>query len=141
MMPVRGETASRRARALPNLTRPTAWLVVALLALLGAAPAHAGDARYEGLRELVRGAPSCPTQPSTVSMEIGDDGGVRGEVVTTDGALHFYGTLSAAGRLLANYRMAAGAEYTSVEGVVGDGRIDGFTQSKSCRYSLHLTRR
>jgi hypothetical protein len=124
-----------------QLTRPAAWPVVALLALLGAAPARGADVRYEGLREFVRGVAACSSQPTEVSMEVGDDGGVRGEVVTTDGALRFYGTLSAAGRLLASYRASGGEEYTSVEGVVSDGGIEGFALSKSCRYRLHLTRR
>jgi len=123
------------------MTRPSAGIVVALLALLGAAPARGADSRYEGRREFVRGTAACSSQPSAVSMEVGADGGVRGEVVTTEGTLRLYGTLSAAGRLVGNYRAAAGAEYTSVEGVIRDDRIEAFTQSKSCRYRLDLTRR
>lgn len=124
-----------------QLTRRSAWPVVALLVLLGAAPARAADVRYEGSREFVRGITSCSSQPSAISLEVGDDGGVRGEFVTTAGALRFFGTVSAAGQLLGSSRAIAGVEYTSIEGMVSDGRIDGFTQSNSCRYRLHLTRR
>jgi len=133
--------ATHARHQLRQLTRPAAWSIVALLVLLGIAPARGADVRYEGLREFVRGVAACSSQPTEVSMEVGADGGVRGEVVTTDGALRFYGTLSAAGQLVASYRAAIGEEYTNVEGVVSDGRIEGFAQSKSCRYSLHLTRR
>jgi hypothetical protein len=126
---------------LPQLTRPWAWPVVTLLALLGAAPARAADVRYEGWREFVRGVTACSSQASEISLEVGEDGGVRGEFVTTDGALRFFGTVSAAGRLLGSSRAITGVEYTSIEGMVSDGRIEGFTQSNSCRYRLHLTRR
>ena len=132
------QTGRARCRAIAQ-SRHLAF--VALLALLGAAPARGADIRYEGQREFVRGVAACSSQSTEVSMEVGDDGGVRGEVATTDGALRFYGTLSAAGRLFASYRGPNGEDYTSVEGVLNDGRIEGFAQSKSCRYRLNLTRR
>ncbi len=120
---------------------PTAWRIAGLLTLLGAVPALALDERYEGRRELVGGSPACSNVPTEVSMEVGADGGVRGEVFTTDGPLRFYGTLSATGRLLGTYRVSTGSDYTSVEGVLSEGSVEGSTQSKSCRYRLHLTRR
>lgn len=136
-----GRTLQRRRHLLHRLTRPAGWSVSALLALLGAAPALAIDVRYEGRRDLVRGSPECSSAPSEVTVDIGADGGVRGEVLAADGILHFYGTLSSAGKLLGSYRTSLGAEYTSVEGVVSGDSIEGVTQSKSCRYRFRLTRR
>jgi hypothetical protein len=125
--------------------RRSGWCVVALASLLGATlgatPARGDDVRYEGRRELVRGATACASQSGEISMAVGDDGGVRGEVVTTDGALPFYGTLSPAGLLTANFRAATGVEAASLEGKIGDDGIHGFTLSRTCRHRFLLKRR
>jgi hypothetical protein len=113
---------------------------VLLGAASGVTPAAALDAHYEGQREFVRGHSSCSTQSSPVNFDVGSDGGLRGDVVTTEGVLRFYGTVSATGKLIANYRASAAAEFASIEGAFSDDRFAGFTQSKTCRYRLDLTR-
>lgn len=124
-----------------RLTRHAVWSIGGLLALLGAVPALAIEVHYQGRRELVRGSPECSGASSEVTVEVGADGGVRGEVFTADGILHFYGTLSSTGKLLGSYRTSIGSDYTSVEGVVSADSIEGVTQSKNCRYRLQLMRR
>ena len=115
--------------------------IIGLAITVCASPALALDAHYEGLREFVRGQPSCATQPSAVIVDVGSDGGVRGDVFTQEGALRFFGTVNASGKLFASYRASASTDRANIEGSFNDGRFEGFTQSKACRYSLDLTRR
>jgi hypothetical protein len=125
-----------------DLARPSVGVIGGiLLAVLCAAPASAIDVRYEGRREFVRGQPACTIEPSEVHLELGGDGGVRGEVLTADGAVRFFGTVGLNGKLIGSYRASADAEYTRIEGAFSDDRFAGITQSKSCRYSLDLNRR
>src|SRR5258706_12126933 len=95
-------SAPRKGHPL-RMPGPTAR-IIGLATLLCASPALALDAHYEGLREFVRGQSSCSTQPSQVIVDVGSDGGVRGDVFTTDGALRFFGTVNASGKLFASYR-------------------------------------
>jgi hypothetical protein len=115
--------------------------LVLLMMLIRASPAGSLDSHYEGRREFVRGMTTCSTQADPISFTVGHDGGVRGDVATSEGPLRFYGTVGATGHLLATSGSAAGAEFVSLEGVFKDDRFEGFIQSKSCRYKIALTRR
>lgn len=124
--------------------RRAARLAVGLLIDLaaGTAPAGATDlVAYAGRMTLERGAPSCAARPDTALLEVGSDGGIRGSLTTEAGTAMLFGTVTAAGRLTASLRAAAGAEYTQVEGVFADGHFTGTTRSRSCRDHLDLTRR
>jgi hypothetical protein len=114
----------------------------ALAALLAAAvsPAFALEGRYEGEAKLVVGNRHCPVQGPAVKIDIQANGKVVGGVRTQTRAVSFDGTLAPDGKLSASYKASVDSDLVTIEAVVNDTSLEGFTQSASCRYKLSFQR-
>jgi hypothetical protein len=112
---------------------------VVLAALLAVAPpAWALEGRYQGEAKFVVGNRHCPTLGPSLNFEIRADGKVVGGVKTATRAVSFDGTIGPDGKLNATYK--GDSDTVTIEAVVNDRQLEGFTQSPGCRYKLSFER-
>jgi hypothetical protein len=108
------------------------------LALL-ATPAWAAEAgHFEGQATFVVGNRFCPTQGPALKFDISQDGTVTGGVRTQSKAVAFSGTVGPDGKLTASYKASTDSDVVNVEAMVTGQRLEGFTQSQSCRYKINF---
>ena len=115
-------------------------LALALLFVTTTAPAWALEGRYEGEAKFVVGNRHCPVQGPAVKMDISADGKVVGGVRTQSRAVAFNGQVAPDGKLNASYKASIDSDVVTIEAMVSDQSLEGFTQSASCRYKLSLQR-
>lgn len=113
--------------------------VVLALLLAAAGPAWALEGRYEGEAKFVVGNRHCPVQGPSLNFDIRADGRVVGGVKTSTRAVPFSGTVGPDGKLTTSYKTAE-AEMATIEAVVSDTQLEGFTQAGTCRYKLSFQR-
>ncbi|MBV8166345.1 MAG: hypothetical protein JO021_06095 [Alphaproteobacteria bacterium] len=119
------------------MSRP---LALALLFVTATAPAWALEGRYQGDAKFVVGNRHCPVQGPAVKVDISADGKVVGGVRTQSKAVSFNGQMAADGKLNASYKASVDSDVVTIDAVVSDQSLEGFTQSGSCRYKLSLQR-
>ena len=113
---------------------------IAITLLMIAAPAWSFDGKYEGQATFVIGNRYCPTQGPALKFEVSQDGKVVGGVRTQIKAVPFNGPVGPDGKLNASYKASADSDQVTIDAVVSDARIEGFTQSPSCRYKISFAR-
>ena len=115
-------------------------IVIALA--LAAVPVWAAEAgHFEGQATFLVGNKFCPTQGPALKFDIGQDGNVVGGVRTQSKAVAFNGTVTPDGKLTASYKASTDNDVVSVEAVVTDQHLEGFTQSASCRYKISFDKK
>ncbi len=115
-------------------------LALAFVFVVATAPAWAVEGRYEGEAKFVVGNRHCPVQGPAVKVEIAADGKVVGGVRTQTRAVSFGGTVAPDGKLSTSYKASVDSDTVTIEAVVNDQSLEGFTQSASCKYKLSLQR-
>jgi hypothetical protein len=115
-------------------------LAIALLLAAAATPAGALEGRYEGDAKFVVGNRHCPTQGPALKFDVRPDGKVVGGVRTQTRAVAFDGTIGPDGKLSATYKASVDSDTVTIEAMVNDKQLEGFTQSPSCRYKLSFER-
>jgi hypothetical protein len=108
--------------------------------LLAALPAWGFDGHYEGQAKFVIGSRFCPTQGPALKFDIKQDGSVVGGVRTQSKATPFHGTVGPDGKLSASYKASIDADVVTIEAMLTDRHLEGFTQSANCRYKLSFDR-
>jgi hypothetical protein len=103
-------------------------------------PAWAADGHFEGQASFVVGNRFCPVQGPALKFDIKPDGTVAGDVKTQNKDVALNGTVAPDGKLTASYKGVSDAEVVKIEGTVTADRLEGFTQSASCRYKLSFAR-
>jgi len=104
-------------------------------------PAWAADGHFEGQATFVVGNRYCPVQGPALKFDIKPDGTVAGDVKTQNKDVAFNGTVAADGKLTASYKGATDADVVNVEATVTGERLEGFTQSQSCRYKISFDKK
>src|SRR5438477_10653004 len=120
----------------PGMRHPLALAVLIIAA--AAAPAWALEGRYEGEAKFVVGNRHCPIQGPAVKVDVRPDGTVVGGVRTQTRAVAFDGTIGPDGKLSTSYKASLDSDVVTIEAVVGDRPLEGFSQAASCRYQLSL---
>jgi hypothetical protein len=110
------------------------------LGLAAAMPAWGFEGHYEGQAKFVIGNRFCPTQGPALKFEVAKDGSVVGGVRTQTKAVPFNGTVSPDGKLNASYKASVDSDVVTIEGLITERHLEGFTQSASCRYKISFDR-
>jgi hypothetical protein len=100
----------------------------------------AADSLFEGQATFMVGNRYCPVQGPALKFDIKADGTVAGDVKTQNKNVALNGTVAPDGKLTASYKGASDADVVKIEGTVTADRLEGFSQSASCRYKLSFTR-
>jgi hypothetical protein len=108
------------------------------LSLLATPVWAAETGHFEGQATFVVGNRFCPTQGPALKFDINQDGTVIGGVRTQSKAVAFNGTVGADGKLTASYKASTDSDVVTVEATVTGQRLEGFTQSQSCRYKINF---
>ncbi len=115
--------------------------VLAAAIVLAALPAFGFEGgNYEGRATFVVGNRNCPTQGPALNVEVGADGKVSGGVRTLSQAAPISGSVGPDGKLVASYKASAASDVVNIEALLTDSRLEGFTQSPTCRYKISLGR-
>ena len=109
--------------------------------MLAALPAWGFDGHYEGQAKFVVGNRYCPTQGPALEFDVSQDGKVVGGVRTQTKAVPLSGSVGPDGKLAASYKASTDTDVVTIEAVLTDRHLEGFTQSASCRYKLSFDRR
>jgi hypothetical protein len=113
-------------------------LVVAMS--LAALPAWGFEGHFEGQASFQVGNRFCPTQGPALKFDVKPDGSVSGGVRTQSNAVPFNGTVGSDGKLTASYKAGTDNAIVTVEAILTNEHLEGFTQSPSCRYKLSFDR-
>jgi hypothetical protein len=121
--------------------RRIAAVIAAVVALaIAAQPAWAFEGKFEGKASFLVGNRYCPVQGPALTVEIKRDGTVAGDVRTQNKATALTGAVAADGKLNASYKGPTDNEVVSIEGLLTDTHLEGFSQSASCKYKISLDR-
>jgi uncharacterized protein YdeI (BOF family) len=112
--------------------------VVALT--LAALPVAAFEGKFAGQTSFVVGNRYCPIHGPALKLEIMRDGKVIGDALVQSKAVGFNGTVAADGKLNVTYKAPTDNEIVTIEGLLTDTHLEGFSQSGSCRYKISLDR-
>jgi hypothetical protein len=115
-------------------------LVLGAVVVLTALPAWGFEGRYEGEAKFVIGKRFCPVQGPELKFDISQDGKVVGGVRTQNRAVPFNGTVAPDGKLTATYKAAVDSDPVTIEAMLTDKALEGFTQSPSCKYKISFER-
>jgi hypothetical protein len=115
-------------------------IVGVAIIMAAALPAWGFEGNYEGQAKFVIGTRHCPTQGPALKFEVNQDGTVVGGVRTQSKAVPFRGTVAADGKLNASYKASVDTDVVTIEAVLTDKHLEGFTQSTSCRYKISFER-
>jgi hypothetical protein len=99
----------------------------------------AADSLFEGQATFMVGNRYCPVQGPDLKFDIKQDGTVAGDVRTQNKAVPVTGKVGSDGKLTASYKSLNNGDAT-IEATVTADRLEGFTQTGSCRYKLSFTR-
>jgi hypothetical protein len=113
-----------------------AMLVLALS--LVTTQAWSFEGRYEGQATFVIGKRLCPIDGPALKFEVNKDGRVVGGVRTPSKVVPFDATVGPDGKLSGTYKTET--DPVTIEAVLTDSHLEGFTQSPSCRYKLSFDR-
>ncbi|SRR5258708_24506622 len=107
---------------------------------LAALPAWGFEGRYEGEAKFVVGRRFCPVQGPALTFEVSQNGKVIGGAKTQNQAVPFSGTVGPDGKLTATYKAALDTDPMSIEAMLTDKLLEGFTQSPNCKYKISFER-
>ena len=114
--------------------------ILGLAVVVVALPAWGFEGHYEGQAKFVVGNRYCPTQGPSLKFDVSQDGKVTGGVRTQSNAVPFNGSVGPDGKLQASYKASIETDVVTIEAVLTDQHLEGFTQSTSCRYKLSFDR-
>ncbi len=115
-------------------------IILGAAIVLAALPAWGFEGRYEGQATFLVGDRFCPVQGPALKFEVSQDGKVVGGVRTQKQAVPFDGAVAPDGKLTATYKASVETDAVTIEAMLKDKHLEGFTQSSSCKYKISFER-